>query len=102
MSFLWRPGFLIQCGKSILKPTQEIELLSFVIDLVDMIFSVNSEKSKFIKLEIKSFLTNSTPSIRHKFRFDNGSVISNFPSGTNWKTTLQNSRKRENFERECS
>ena len=36
----WKPGFVIQFDKSILKPTQKIELLSFVIDLVDMtIFS---------------------------------------------------------------
>ena len=42
---LWKPGFVIQFDKSILKPTQKIELLSFVIDLVDV--TIFSKKSEF-------------------------------------------------------
>lgn len=38
-------GFVIQSDKSILRVAQKKEFLGFVIDSVDMAFSVNSEKS---------------------------------------------------------
>ena len=84
VGLLSKLGFVIHSDKSLLKSTQKIEFLGFVIDSVDMPISIQSEKSNRIVLKIKSSLTNTTHSIRYLASII-GLVISIFSSSIIWK-----------------
>ena len=72
-------GFAIHEGKSILNPTQEIEFLGFVFNLVTMPISITKGKTEAIIFKMRRFLENKFPTIRELASVI-GSVISLFPS----------------------
>ena len=56
MNLLIKLGFEIHGQKSILKLTQELEFLGFVINPKSMTISMNKEKSEHIILKVKKSL----------------------------------------------
>ena len=79
VNLLIKLGFEIHEQKSILKPTQELEFLGFVINSKNMTISINKDKSKHTILKIKNLLTDPSLSIR-KLTSVIGSLISLFPA----------------------
>ena len=79
VSLLESLGFAIHEGKSILNPTQEIEFLGFVFNLVTMPISITKGKTEAIIFKIRRFLENKFPTIRELASVI-GSVISLFPA----------------------
>ena len=79
VDLLLKLGFIVHEKKSVLKPTQKIEFLGFIIDSNSMTIEINREKAEHILLKIRKFLQNPSPTIR-KLAFVVGSVISIFPA----------------------
>ena len=84
--------FKIHEQKSILKPTQELEFLGFVINSKNMTISKNKDKSKHILLKIKNLLSDPSPSTR-KLVSVIGSLISIFPAVPFGKLHYRNGEK---------
>ena len=72
-------GFIVHEKKSVLKPTQKIEFLGFIIDSNSMTIEIIREKAEHILLKIRKFLQNPSPTIR-QLASAVGSVISIFPA----------------------
>ena len=72
-------GFTIHEAKSILKPTQKIEFLGFVIDSTSMTVTINKDKMIAITNKIKLLMATTFPTIR-RLASVIGSVISLFPA----------------------
>ena len=72
-------GFAIHKGKSILKPTQEIEFLGLVFNLVTMTIYITKWKAGTIIYKITRFLENRSPTIRELASVI-GPVVSVFPA----------------------
>ena len=79
VDLLLKLGFIVHEKKSVLKPTQKIEFLGFIIDSNSMSIEINREKAEHILLKIRKFLQNPSPKIR-KLASVVGSVISIFPA----------------------
>ena len=79
VDLLLKLGFIVHEKKSVLKPTQKIEFLGFIIDSNSMTIEINREKAEHILLKIRKFLQNPSPTIR-KLASVVGSVISIFPA----------------------
>ena len=79
VDLLLKLGFIVHEKKSVLKPTQKIEFLGFIIDSNSMTIEINREKAEHILLKIRKFLQNPSPIIR-KLASVVGSVISIFPA----------------------
>ena len=77
VDLLLKLGFIVHEKKSVLKPTQKIEFLGFIIDSNSMTIEINREKAEHILLKIRKFLQNPSPVIR-KLASVVGSVISIF------------------------
>ena len=72
-------GFTIHEAKSILKPTQRIEFLGFIIDSTKITVTISKEKMIAITNKIKKLMTIKFPKIRQLASVI-GSVISLFPA----------------------
>ena len=72
-------GFTIHEAKSILKPTQRIEFLGFIIDSTKITVTISKEKMIAITNKIKKLMTIKFPTIRQLASVI-GSVISLFPA----------------------
>ena len=79
VSLLIKLGFKIHESKSILKPTQELEFLGFVINSKNTTISINKAKSEHTILKINNLLSDPSPS-RRKLASVIGSHISLFPA----------------------
>ena len=77
VDLLLKLGFIVHEKKSVLKPTQKIEFLGFIIDSNSMTIEINREKAEHILLKIRKFLQDRSPAIR-KLASVVGSVISIF------------------------
>ena len=79
VDLLLKLGFIVHEKKSVLKPTQKIEFLGFIIDSNSITIEIHREKVELILLKIRTFLQNPSPTIR-KLASVVGSVISIFPT----------------------
>ena len=79
VDLLLKLGFIVHEKKSVLKPTQKIEFLGFIVDSNSMSIEINREKTEHILLKIRKFIQNPSPTIR-KLASAVGSVISIFPA----------------------
>ena len=61
VDLLLKLGFIVHEKKSVLKPTQKIEFLGFIIDSNSMTIEINREKAEHILLKIRKFLQNPSP-----------------------------------------
>ena len=87
-------GLKILEQKSILKPTQELEFLGFVINSKNMTISINKDKSGHTMLKIKSLLSGPSPSIR-ELASAIRSLISLFFCNIIWEIALPKFKTRE-------
>ena len=72
-------GFTIHEAKSILKPSQQIEFLSFIIDSTKMTVTISKDKMIAITNKIKKLMAATFPTVR-RLASVIGSVISLFPA----------------------
>ena len=84
VSLLRKVGFTINIDKSILIPTQILELLGFLLNSTDMTVSLSNEKKDGLKLKIYKFLSFKKPTIRDLASVE-GSIISTFPAASYWQ-----------------
>ena len=72
-------GFTIHEAKSILKPTQQIEILGFIIDSTKMTVTISKDKMTAITNKIKKLMAATFPTVR-RLASVIGSVIFLFPA----------------------
>ena len=79
VDLLLKLGFIVHEKKSVLKPTQKIEFLGFIIDSNSVTIEINRKKAEHILLKIRKLLQNPSPTIRLLASVV-GSLISIFPA----------------------
>ena len=92
VSFLASLGFIIHKEKPVLKPTQCIEFLGFLINSAEMAIKINPKKSQIIIEKIKNFLDHKKPTTTQLASVI-GSYISLFPALTLGKLHYRNLEK---------
>ena len=75
-----RLGYVVHPDKSALIPTQEINILGFVINSIKMSVKLTPQKEKNLKRLVNQLFSVKTPSIRFLAKVI-GTIVSVFPAG---------------------